>query len=86
VLALNDLTEERTRAQEFMGRMPYTFLNAETNPEFVKATGLDVEGNKLLDRNGHVLYEPMPTSAAWVAPTAHLLKMLLAYDAQKASH
>jgi hypothetical protein len=86
-LVVNTVPDEHVYAVEFMSRMPYTFMNAETDSEhfnaWTESWDIGRASTVLLDRNGHVLYAPRTNSEIAIQPTVHLLKMLLAHEARE---
>jgi len=88
-LVLNNNPEERKEAIEFMGRMPYTFVNVQSDVKFEMALQktCDVGGMDtiLLDREGRAVYGRYPNSVAAEQRFAHALKMLLTHEAAQPS-
>jgi hypothetical protein len=86
-LVLNNNPDERKQAVEFMGRMPYTFVNVQADVKFImsfeKACGMATLDTVLLDRNGRVIYGRYPNSVAAAQRFSHALKMMLAREAGK---
>lgn len=85
-LVVNNNPDERKESLEFSGRMPYTFdyLQADVKLEqsFEKSSGAGLIDTILLDRNGRVVYTVYPNRTEAVQRTKHVLKLLLAHEAQ----
>ena len=88
-LVLNNNPEERKEAVEFMGRMPYTFVNVQSDVKFelsfFKSCGVGEMDTALLDRDGRAVYGRYPNSVAAEQRFAHALKMLLTHEAAQPS-
>lgn len=84
-LVLNNNPDERKAAVEFMGRMPYTFVNVQADVKFEmsfkKSCDVGVMDTILLDREGRVIYGRYPNSVAASQRFSHVLKMMLAHEA-----
>lgn len=88
-LVINKDPDERREAIEFMGRMPYTFVNVQSDVEFwtnfQKSSGIGPTDAALLDRDGRVIYCSTPNSVAATQRFTHVLKMMLALEKEKRS-
>ena len=87
-LVINNSPDERQEATEFMGRMPYTFVNVQSDVKFwtsfSKASDAGPVDTILLGRDGRVLYGRPPNSVAATQRFSHALKLLLAHEARAA--
>ena len=84
-LVLNNSPEERKEAVQFMGRMPYTFVNVQADVKFEqnlqKSCDVEALDTILLDREGSAIYGGYPDSVAASRRFNHVLKMMLAHEA-----
>ena len=84
-LVLNNSPDERKEAVEFMGRMPYTFVNVQADGKFEmsfqKSCDVGALDTILLDREGRAIYGRYPNSVAASQRFSHVLKMMLAHEA-----
>jgi hypothetical protein len=84
---LNNNPDERKEAIEFMGRMPYTFLNGQSDVKFYMSFTKFCESGPidtiLLDRDGRVVYSAYPNSVMVAQRFDVALKLLLAHEATK---
>lgn len=88
-MVINNNSDERKDAIEFVGRTPYTFVHLQASVkfqfDFEKAAGAGQIDTVLLDRNGRAIFSVYPENREAVERLRRVLHLLLTHETERST-